>query len=352
MNNAIKTLGRILKQCCRVRYLIGGGVVIFCIILPFLLDRSEDRYSRIRTFPMMGTVGRITIWSDREDLPEAAMNEAQKVIGEIEKVCNIFNRESELSRLNRTAYEKEFGCSPLLWEMLCAADHYWKFSGGAYDPTVKPLMRLWGFRGKRKTLPTGAEIAGMLKKVGWDKVKLDPEKHSVRFLAAGVGIDFGGIAKGFALDQAKAVLRKHGITRAVLDFGGNIGCIIPEKHEPFRIGIRNPEAADQLADAVTMRNQCAATSGNYERYVVIDGKQYTHIMDPRTGLPVSGMLSVTVVTPRGADSDALSTAIFVKGEKFAAEVCVKLPDTGVYIIRRPPGKETGMEIRRFGLFAR
>ena len=352
MSNAIKNLGRILKQCCRTRYLIGGGVILACIILPFLLDHPDERYSQIRTFPMMGTVGRITIWSDREDLPEAALNEAQKVIGEIETVCNIFNPDSELSRLNRTAYEKEFGCSPLLWEMLCAADHYYKFSSGAFDPTVKPLMQLWGFRGKRKTLPAEAEIAGTLKKVGWDKVKLDPEKHSVRFLADGVGIDFGGIAKGFALDKAKAVLQKLGIMRAVLDFGGNIGCIIPEKHEPFRIGIRNPEAADQLVDAVTMRNQCAATSGSYERYVIIGGEQYSHIMDPRTGKPVSGMLSVTIVTPRGADSDALSTAIFVKGEKFAGEVCAKLPDTGVYIIRRPPGKETGMEIRRFGLFAR
>ena len=352
MNHAFKSIGRILSQCCRTRYLIGGGVILACILLPFLLDRPDERYSRIRTFPMMGTVGRITVWSDREELPEAAMNEAQKVIGEIETVCNIFNPESELSRLNRTAFEKEFGCSPLLWEMLCAADHYCKFSSGAYDPTVKPLMQLWGFRGKRKTLPTEAEIAGVLKKVGWDKVKLDPEKHSVRFLADGVGIDFGGIAKGFALDKAKAVLQKHGIRRAVLDFGGNIGCIIPENHEPFRIGIRNPEAADQLVDAVTMRNQCAATSGSYERYVIIGGRQYSHIMDPRTGQPVSGMLSVTIVTPRGTDSDALSTAIFVKGEKFAAEVCAKLPDTGVYIIRRPPGKATGMELRRFGSLAR
>ena len=352
MSNVLKSIGCILKQCCHARYLIGGGVILACAVLPFLPDRPDERYSQMRTFPMMGTVGRITIWSDREDQPEAALNEAQKTVGEIEKACNIFDPGSELSRLNRTAYEKEFGCSPLLWEMLCAADHYYRFSAGGYDPTVQPLMQLWGFRGTRKTLPAGAEIAEAMKKVGWDKVKLDPEKHSVRFLADGVGIDFGGIAKGFALEKAKAVLRKHGIKRAVLDFGGNIGCIIPENHEPFRIGIRNPEAADQLVDAVTMRDQCAATSGSYERYAIIGGEQYSHIMDPRTGKPVSGMLSVTIVTPRGTDSDALSTAIFVNGEKFAEEVCRKLPDTGVYIICRPQGKKSGLEIRRFGSLAR
>lgn len=352
MSNAFKSIGSILKQCCQARFLIGGGVILACAILPFLLDRPDERYSQMRTFPMMGTIGRITLYSDRDDQTEPALNEAQKTIGEIEKVCNIFDPESELSRLNRTAARQEFSCSPLLWEMLCAADHYYRFSAGGYDPTVQPLMQLWGFRGKRKTLPTETEIAGAMKKVGWDKVKLDPEKRSVRFLTDGIGIDFGGIAKGFALDKAKAVFQKHGIKRAVLDFGGNIGCIIPENHEPFRIGIRNPEAADQPVDAVNIRNQCAATSGSYERYVIIGGQQYSHIMDPRTGKPVSGMLSVTVVTPRGIDSDALSTAIFVNGEKFAEEVCRKLPDTGVVIIFRPQGKKSGMELRRFGSLAR
>ena len=350
--SAFKTIGRILKQCCRARYLIGGVIILVCAALPFLLDRPDERYSQMRTFPMMGTVGRITLYSDRENQTEPALNEAQKKIAEIEKVCNIFNPESELSRLNRTAGKQEFSCSPLLWEMLCAADHYYKFSGGCYDPTVQGLMQLWGFRQKRKTLPTAQEIAAAMKNVGWHKVKLDREKRTVRFLSPGIGIDFGGIAKGFALDKVKEILQRHGIARSVMDFGGNIGCIMPGKHGAFRIGIQDPEIPGELVNAVELRNQCAATSGGYERYVIINGKQYAHIMDPRTGKPVSGMLSVTIVTPRGTDSDALSTAIFVKGEKFAEEVCRKLPDTGVFLIRRPPGKDSGREILRFGSLAK
>ena len=97
-----------------------------------------------------------------------------------------------------------------------------------------------------------------------------------------------------------------------------------------------------------MRNHCIATSGNYERYVIIQGKQYTHIMDPRTGRPVSGVLSVTIVTPGGTDSDALSTAIFVKGEEFAEEICRKLPGTGVLMVRSAPENPSGRNIRRFG----
>ena len=352
MSGSFKNLGKVIRQCCQTRYLIGVAIILLCAILPFLLDRPDERYSQIRTFPMMGTVGRITLYSDRENQTEPALDQAQKKIAEIEKICNIFDPESELSRLNRSAARQEFSCSPLLWEMLCAADHYFKFSGGCYDPTVQPLMQLWGFRSKRKSLPSAAEIAGALKKVGWDKVKLDPEKRTVRFLADGIGIDFGGIAKGFALDKVKEILQRHGIRLAVLDFGGNIGCIMPEKHDPCRIGIQDPEIPGELVHTVEMRSRCAATSGSYERFVIINGKQYSHIMDPRTGKPVSGMLSVTVVTPRGTDSDALSTAIFVKGEKFAEEVCRKLPDTGVFLIRRPPGKESGREILRFGSLAR
>ena len=336
----------------KYKFALAAVIVLCCLAGLFFLNQPDERFSQTRTFPMMGTLGRITIRSDREDLPEASLNETQKVIGEIEKVCNIFNPESELSRLNRTAYEKEFVCSPLLWEMLTAADHYYRFTGGAYDPTVQPLMKLWGFRKKRQTLPSEAEIREAMKKVGWNKVKLDPEKRSVRFLAEGIGIDFGGIAKGFALEKAMETARKNGVARAIFDLGGNIGCITPEKRGPFRIGIRDPESQSELLDTIEMRDQCVATSGSYERYVIIDGKQYAHIMDPLTGKPVSGMLSATIVTPRGTDSDALSTAIFVKGEKFAEEVCRKIPGTGVLIVRSAPNEPAGRKILRFGSLAR
>ena len=335
-----------------LRYIIGGIVILASFALPFLLDRSDDSFKRGRTFPMMGTVGSITLVCEQEELAEKALDQAQRIIREIEAVCNVFNPESELSRLNRTAYEKEFVCSPLLWEMLTEADRAWQFSGGAYDPTVQPLMKLWGFRRKRQTLPTEAELAEAMKKTGWDKVTLDREKHSVRFAAEGIGIDFGGLAKGFALEKALNSLRNSAIRRAILDLGGNIGCLTGEKLPPFRIGVRDPSSPDRQIDTFEMANECVATSGNYERYVIIGGKQYTHIMDPRTGRPVSGVLSVTVITPRGTDSDAMSTAIFVAGEKLAEKVCRTLPGTGVMIVRSAPDDPSGRKILRFGSLAR
>ncbi|MBO4647920.1 MAG: FAD:protein FMN transferase [Lentisphaeria bacterium] len=335
-----------------LRYIIGGIVILASLALPYLLPDPEERFTQTRTFPMMGTVGRITLWSDTEELTEKALDQVQQIIREIEAVCNVFDPESELSRLNRTAYGKEFVCSPLLWEMLTEAGRAWKSSGGAYDPTVQELMKLWGFRRKRQTLPTEAERAEAMKKTGWDKVTLDREKHSVRFAVEGIGIDLGGIAKGFALEKALTALRKTAIRRAILDLGGNIGCLTGEKQPPFRVGVRDPGSPDRQVAAFEMANECVATSGNYERYVIIGGKQYTHIMDPRTGRPVSGVLSVTVITPRGTDSDAMSTAIFVAGEKLAEKVCRTVPETGVMIVRSAPDDPSGRTILRFGSFAR
>ena len=341
-----------MKTDRKSKFIFAAVAVVCGLAGLFFLNRPGERFSQTRTFPMMGTVGRITVFSDRESLPEKVLDQIQQSIGSIEKTCNVFDPGSELSRLNGSAHKQEFVCSPLLWEMIGAADRYCRLTGGAYDPSVRPLMKLWGFHRKRKALPTAAEIREVMKKVGWSKVKLDPEKRSVRFTAEGLELDFGGLAKGFALEKAMEIAREAGVGRAIFDLGGNIGCLAPEKRGAFRIGIRDPESPSEILGTVEMRDSCVATSGNYERYVIIEGKTYAHIMDPLTGMPVSGMLSATVVTPRGTDSDALSTAVFVRGESFAEEICRKIPGTGVLIVRRAEKEPGGRKILRFGSLVR
>lgn len=336
------------KWLAAVTFLLLAGITLFLL----QRQRRPQRERREqRVFPVMGTVGKFTVYADDADELEAALNRAQTRVREIEKVCNIFNPDSELSRLNRTAFDREVTCSPLLWKLLMEADRFYRVSGGAFDATVKPLMELWGFHRPRASLPSEKEIAAARARTGWDKVKLDVKKHSVRFLAPGLGIDLGGIAKGFALDQAAAAVRAAGVFCAVLDLGGNICCFAPVPHRPFRIGVRDPDNPAAALETVDMRDHAIATSGDYERYVVIGGKRYGHIMDPRTGLPVTGMRSVSVVTPRGVDSDALSTAIFVKGEQFAAEVCRQVPAAGVLMVKEDPEEPAGRRILRYGLFA-
>lgn len=330
-----------------------GLILVFCggVLLPLWM-RSRPLPSQTLDFPVMGTVGSITVYGRDRKIREKALDQAQKTIREIESTCNIFKPDSELSRLNAAAFRKEVACSPLLWEVLCEAERFHKISGGAFDVTVKPLMSLWGFHRKRSTLPSDREIAETMKKVGFDKVRLNPEKHSVRFLSEGVGIDLGGIAKGFALDKAMETLRGSGIRNAVVNLGGNILCLTEHGKRDRIIGIRDPVHADRIIARLPMRNNGIATSGDYERYVVIDGKHYTHIIHPRTGRPVSDMLSVTVVTPRGVDSDALSTSTFILGEAFAEKICREFPDTGVLMVRRNPADPEKPVITRYGLFRR
>lgn len=330
-----------------------GLMLVFCggVLLPLWM-RSRPIPSQTIDFPVMGTVGSITVYGRDAKALEKALNEAQKTVREIETRCNIFKPDSELSRLNASAFREEVVCSPLLWEVLCEAQRFCKLSDGAFDVTVKPLMSLWGFHRKRSTLPSEKEIAETGKKVGFDKVKLNPEKRSVRFLSDGVGIDLGGIAKGFALDKAAEILRKNGIENAVINLGGNIRCMTVPGERDRTVGVRDPVHTDQVIERIPMRNNCIATSGDYERYVIIDGRHYTHIINPKTGRPVSDMLSVTILTPRGVDSDALSTSTFILGESFAEKICREFPDTGVLMVRRNPADPEKPVITRYGVFRR
>lgn len=330
-------------------------LLVFCggILFPLWLRSGKiQAQAQTRSFPVMGTIGALTIDAPTEAAREEASDRAQAAIREVETRCNIFNPESELSRLNASAFQQEFVCSPLLWEVLCEAKRFYEYSGGAFDVTVKPLMKLWGFHRKRSTLPTAAEIEETRKKVGFDKIRLNPEKRSVRFLCDGIGIDLGGIAKGFALDKAAETLRQCGIGNAVINLGGNIRCMTPSGRKDRIIGIRDPVHTEKVLERIPMRNNCIATSGDYERYVIIEGKHYTHIIDTKTGCPVSDMLSVTIITPRGVDSDALSTSIFIRGESFAEKVCREFPDTGVLMIRRNPAAPEKPFITRYGTFRR
>ena len=268
-----------------------------------------------RQFPVMGTLGRITIYGMEAQKASEAMEEAQKVFYHVQKLCSVFDRESPLSRINESAAEKPVTCPEELFTLLeeCSAGYI--LSGGAFDAAIRPLMLLWGFYRKRNTLPSEKELEKTLAVTGWNKVVLDRKARTVFFRKKGISLDLGGVAKGYALDQAAAVLQKTGVKKFVLDLGGNLLCRNEnESDAPFRIGIRSPEKPGKISETIFLRNGAVATSGSYERYVIIGGKRYSHIMDPRTGKPVEETRSVTVMTRRGIDSDIFSTAIFVLGK--------------------------------------
>ena len=286
------------------------------LILVQATAANEKLIVRTLSFPVMSTQANLKFYGKDEKELEKAFQTARSAMEDVIRICNIFDPASELARLNTSAAKEPFACSPELWEILNEARKFHTLSGGVFDPTVQPLMKIWGFHRKRQSLPLPKEIADAKAICGFSKVKFDKEKHTVFFTVPGMSLDLGGIAKGWAVDKAsEAVLRNTSIRIGIVDLGGNIRCFPqpPPGKDHYTVAVKNPKKPGSYVALAFMLDECAATSGNYERYVVIDGKQYTHIIDPRTGYPVEGVLSATVITKRGVDSDALSTSVFING---------------------------------------
>ncbi len=314
------------------------------------MDSAEipkDPY--VRQFPVMGTVCELKFWAAPE-LAAKAADEASAAIREVEGVCSVFAKESELHRLNDGAFDAPFKCSPELWEVLSHARRFNEMSQGAFDITVKPLMVVWGFYRKRGELPAKAEVDEAMKTVGMDKLVFDDSAQTVKFSVKGMGLDLGGVAKGYALDKAAERVLALGVRRGLINLGGNMRCLPlpPPGRDAYVIGVRNPFDTKSSLGEIKLLNCCVGTSGDYERYVVIDGRHYTHIMNPKTGLPVENMLSVTVVTPIGVESDGLSKSPFINGPAAAKELCERIPKTSVLVIRRDPKDTTKTILDKFG----
>ena len=311
---------------------------------------NSNKQKTERNFPIMGTFAKTVLYG-KPELTEKASDKIREVFTMIEKTCNIFDPKSEISRLNKNASAKAFKCSPLLWNMFNSSRRAYDISGGTFDVSARPLMLLWGFYRKRgDTLPNAKEVKEAQSKTGLDKIIFDDKNHTVKFKYPGMSIDFGGIAKGIAVQVATQQIQKMGIKHGVIDLGGNMYCLgrPPAPKEFYTIGIRNPLAKNEICGKLLLRNQAVATSGNYERYVTIKGHHYTHIMNPKTGKPVEDMLSVSVLSPNAGESDFLSTTVFINGPEYAKLLCKTNPDIGIFIVRRKPGDKSKTETIKIG----
>jgi FAD:protein FMN transferase len=334
--------------CLTIVAIIG---ILWMILFPRQVAEKKSSNSMVtieRMFPVMGTIAQYKLHGDKQ-LVEQAADKVRDSFLEVEKTCNLFNTESELSRLNLTAAAEPFKCSPLLWDVLMESRRAYEISDGAFDITARPLMMLWGFYHKRgDRLPTTAELTEALKNIGMDKVIFDESNRTVKFTQSGVSLDLGGVAKGFAVDRAVAAVKKLGIQSGIINLAGNMYCFpmpFPER-KTYRIGVKNPKQKEKLCGFVDLLDSSLSTSGDYERYVTINGKRYAHIMDVRTGKPVTQMRSVTVITASACAADYLSTSIFINGREFAEKICKDMPGTQVLIIREM--SDGSSELIKFG----
>jgi thiamine biosynthesis lipoprotein len=242
---------------------------------------------------------------------EAALDEVDR----IDRLMSHYRPESPLSRLNREAGDGPVRVERELFEFVAECLRYSRESDGAFDVTVGPLMKAWGFFRGEGRLPAQGELDAVRGRIGYRHVILDRAAGTIRFGRPGMELDLGGIAKGYAVDRAVAVLRDRGIEAALVSAGGSTvyGLGAPPGSEAWEVTVQDPVRASRAAFSVALADRALSVSGSYEKSFEVDGVRYAHIMDPRTARPVARILSVAVITRTGTAGDALDNVLFVQG---------------------------------------
>ncbi|MGE5645561.1 MAG: FAD:protein FMN transferase [Acidobacteriota bacterium] len=270
----------------------------------------------------MGSTFTVALYGYNGDQMEAAVEAAFNEVRRLDGMMSNYRPGSELSEVNRYAAERPVKVTPELFDLLSKCKEYSRESDGAFDITVGPLMRVWGFYKGTGKLPTKQEVAQALKKVGYQKVTLDAASRTVRFSEPGVNLDPGGIGKGYAVDRMVDILKENGIASALVSAGGSSIYALGTPNasaKGWEIKIRDPKNARKTVEDLYLRDQSMSTSGSYEKFFEAEGKIYSHIMDPRTGFPATGVLSVSVITPSTLDSEAWTKPYFINGRQWAAK---------------------------------
>lgn len=288
---------------------------------------------------LLDTLVEITVVSSDEHAAHQAIEAAYAEIGRIESLLSRYSLESQISLVNQSAGKEQF--TPVVQEVYAIVQrslHYAGMTSGVFDISIGPVIDAWGIGTQHERIPDQEELQRLLRLVDYRKIGLDLAQ-GIRLPDPDMTLDLGGIAKGYAIDQAIEVLRRHGVTMALVNAGGDIRCLGTKADgTPWRIGIQNPRKNTAIVGVVNISDAAVATSGDYERYFMQQGIRYHHIFDPATGMPVRECQSVTIVAPTAEQADVMATAIFVMG-----------PDRGLTFLNEQADIE-GMIVQADGKF--
>jgi FAD:protein FMN transferase len=287
----------------------------------------------------MGSTYSVVVYGSDEARLRAAVEDASEEARRLDQLLSNYIPASEWSQANREASSRPVRISTELFQLLAACVEYSRESDGAFDITVGPLMKVWGFYKGTGHLPHRAEVRGAMAHVGYQNILLDPKNNTVRFAKEGAEMDPGGIGKGYAVDKMVEVLKADGITSALVSASGSsiYGIGAPPGQPGWKIKIRDPKDASKSVAEVVLHDNSLSTSGNYEKFFFAEGKMYSHIMDPRTGYPSEGMLSVSVVSPKTIDSEAWCKPYYIRGRAWAAQH--KKPEFKVFLCEDKMGSD-------------
>ncbi len=309
--------------------------IIPAAILILLAGCGSSNFSPVSTTEFyLGTTCTVTLY---EPSPDETVRKVFSRIGEIHDRMTLGSDSSELVAVNRAAGDHPVRVSEDTFEVVREGLAYSGLSGGAFDITIAPLVKLWGIGSDNARVPEPGEIASVLPLVDYRDVSLDESGRSIFLSRSGMGIDLGAIAKGYAADEAVRILKEAGVGSAIVDFGGNI-YTVGEKPDGslWRIGIQNPFGSrGTYAGILKIPSRAVVTSGIYERFFIENDVRFHHILDTATGYPVDNPIaSVSIVTGIAMDADALSTTVFSLGIEEGYRLVESLPDTEAIFITK------------------
>ena len=308
------------------RSLTCSGILAAALLLASAVPRAEGPLTTTVRRVLMGTTITVEATGGVAASRAAAIDEAFAAMVEVDRLMSNYKPDSELTRINTDAALRPVKVSDPMWSVLTAARRVSRASGGAFDITVGPLVRLWGFHDKRPHVPSATELQQVRAIVGYENVVLDEATHTVRFRRKGVELDLGGIAKGFAVEVAGRVLQRRGYS-GLVDAGGNQYLVgTPLNKARWEVGIEDPETPTALLGSLQVDGGGVSTSGGYHNYFVSGGKTYGHLIDPRTMAPSNAALSVTIISPDATLADALSKPAYLLG-----------PEKGLALVESFPG---------------
>ncbi len=284
------------------------------VLIPIIRENAKPKpaFSEIYS---MNTIIDIEVYGKNK---EKVLNEIVKTINKTNELTDDFSKESDIYKINENAGIKPVKVDPVTFDMIEKSLNIANQTNGAFDISIYPISKLWGFKGGSYRIPSEEEIKKALKLVSYKDIVLNNTNKTVFLKRKGEAIDLGGIAKGYTLDLIKRILDEDNVPSALINMGGNVLTYkLPPEGKVWKIGIKNPRGEGIIGILKIKGTKFISTSGDYERFFIKNGVRYCHIMNPFTGKPARKIISDTVISDKGYLGDALSTAFFVLGKKYA-----------------------------------
>ncbi|WP_175622373.1 FAD:protein FMN transferase [Chryseobacterium schmidteae] len=307
----------------------------------FLILSSSSTFAQVersRLVTLMGSKFEITL-VDKDSL--SAEKNIDKSINEIRRIENLISEwkpETQISEVNRNAGIKPVKVDSEVFTLTEKGIYFSKLTDGAFDISIVAMDKIWKFDDSMNELPSEESIKNSVKNVGYQNIILDKTNSTIFLKNKGMKIGFGSIGKGYAADKTRELMKGFGIKSGLINASGDISAWGTQSDgKPWAIGINNPFKDDKIAAVLYLKENAVTTSGSYEKYAEIHGKRYSHIMNPKTGYPSTGLTSVTVVGPNATMANGFSTSIMVLGKKEGLKLIKKLPEYQ-YLIIEDSGK--------------